>query len=313
MKAMRSAVILLLVVFTVIFVFSQYANSKTLSSKPDKYVQYYDEVNKTASWLKKKTNNAQPKVMIVLNGGVSGPEKNLIEKTEISFADVPGFAEEKVQGYAGKLIFGKLDGNDVVLMKGRFHYCEGNSARKVVFPYFVMHELGVRSLITFNAVGGIREDLNTGDIMLVTDHINAMGDNPLRGLALLRSENQFTDMTDAYCKKYQTIARVVAQEHDIELAQGVYLATMGPCYETKAEIKAFRAAGADTVGMSTVFEVIACNFLGIDVLAFCAIANPAADRHGDKITHEEVLKTMKAMAPKLLTLVSECAQKILSK
>ena len=276
------------------------------------FEDYFMKVKQAASWFKSKVK-INPKLMIVLTGGIDGPEDEIEDKVVVRAFDVPNFPTARAEGHEGKLIFGMLDDEPVVLLKGRYHSYEGHLPQEVVFPYFVMCELGVKSLITTNAVGGIRDDLNAGDIMLITDHINAMGDNPLKGVAIQRSENQFTDMTSAYCPESFEIVRCEASRLGIHLKEGVYLATSGPNYETKTEIKMFRSWGADAVGMSTVFEVIACNFLKIDVLAFSCIANPAADRHEGEMGHAEVLAAMKAAGPKLSSLVSACARKILSR
>ncbi len=271
---------------------------------------YFDKVESSAKWLYEKTN-ASPKLMVVLTAGVDGPIDLITDRQEISSSEIPYFPIARTQGHEGKIIFGKLNGKEIVILKGRYHYYEGLSAQDVVFPYFVLNKMGVESVITMNAVGGIRHDLDVGDIMMVTDHINYLGDNSLRGVAILHPEHQFTDMTEAYSPILQDIARINAREFNIDLKEGVYLATSGPNYETKSEIKMFRRFGADAVGMSTVFEVIACNFLRMKVLAFSCIANPAADRHEGNMNHEEVLEAMNALGPKLSKLVNRCAEKIL--
>jgi purine-nucleoside phosphorylase len=282
------------------------------SQEKECFKNYFGHVKEASDWLKVKTNNINVTLMIVLTGGVNGPEEILTDKQEVMSSNIPYFPKAHAQGHEGKFIFGKLNGKGVVILKGRFHYYEGLLPQEVVFPYFVLHELGVQSLITINAVGGIRNDLNAGDIVMITDHINYMGQNPLRGLAIQRTHDQFTDMTNAYNASYQEMAKKVALEQKTELKQGVYIATMGPSYETKMEIKAFRLWGADLVGMSTLFEVITCNFLGIKVLAFAAVTNTAADRHLDVMSHDEVIAATKAMAPKLSLLVSSCAQRIIT-
>ncbi len=274
---------------------------------------YFDKMRTAQKFLEEKTHGAKPELVIVLTAGVSGIEDLLTEKQEIFSKDVPHFPVAKAQGHEGKLIFGKLDGHEVVLMKGRNHFYEGIASQEVVFPYFVLNSMGARSLITCNAVGGIRHDMNSGDIMLVTDHINYLGENCLRGIAMLRPEKQFTDMTDAYSRSYQQVAKQEAEKLKIPLKTGTYLATSGPNYETKSEIRMFRTWGADAVGMSTVFEVIASNFLEMKVLAFCCIANPAADRHEGKMSHEEVLAAMEAAGPKLSSLITSCAKTIVAR
>ena len=275
----------------------------------DYFENYFDKVNETASWLKNETN-IRPSLVVVLTGGVDGPLNELAEKKEILAKDIPNFPSARAEGHEGKMYFGKLDGKDILLLKGRYHYYEGHTPQQVVFPYFVFRELGVKNMITTNAVGGIRNDLDAGDIMLINDQINCMGCSPLRGIAIQRKENQFTDMTNAYDKQLQQKAKQCAKQMNLDLKEGVYLGTSGPNYETPSEIRMFRNLGADAVGMSTVFEIIACNFLGINVLAFSCIANPSADRHEGEMSHEKVLKAMNASAPKLSELVSICAKEI---
>ncbi|HPM41293.1 MAG TPA: purine-nucleoside phosphorylase, partial [bacterium] len=170
--------------------------------------------------------------------------------------------------------------------------------------------LGVGELVTTNAVGGVNASFAPGDIMLVEDHINMMGVNPLVGLAIQRKTDQFTGLTNAYDSKLREIAKSVAANLKIDLKKGVYLATSGPSYETKAEVRAFRQMGADAVGMSTVPEIIAANFLGLRCLTFSCIANPAADLHPGGMNHAEVLAAMNAMAPKMVALLRGVVKEI---
>ena len=277
----------------------------------DYFSTYFDKVDTSALYLKEATN-ANPKLLIVLTAGVEGPIDEMKDIIEVDSKDIPYFPKARAQGHAGKLIFGKLNDKDIVLMKGRYHYYEGNTPQDVVFPYFVLNALGVESVITLNAVGGISQSLNPGDIMLVTDHINQLSENSLRGLSIQFPEKQFIDMTDAYSFEYQALAKNVASVIDIELKEGVYLATQGPNSETKSEVKMFRAFGADAVGMSTVFEVLACNFLKMKVLAFSCITNKAADLHVGNMSHEEVLKSLNQMSPKLSKLTTAIAKEMLN-
>ena len=288
-------------VFSFLFIFSVYSYDFDGS---------FQKVKTAEKYLKKKIHSS-PKLLIVLTAGIEGPVDEMEDVVVINSKDIPYFPIAKAKGHEGKLIFGTLDGHDIVLMKGRYHFYEGIAAQEVVFPYFVLNALGVENVITMNAVGGIRYDLNAGDIMLVTDHINYLFDNALRGLAVQFPEKQFTDMTEAYCIDFQDIAENIANKQKLDLKKGIYIATMGPNYETKAEIKMFRKFGADAVGMSTIFESLACNFLNMRVLAFCCIANPAADRHAGNMNHEEVLAALKATGPKLSKLTTACAKKIL--
>jgi purine-nucleoside phosphorylase len=266
---------------------------------------FFDNVDEASIWLEKHVNT-RPELLVVLTAGIEGLEDSLRDKVVVSCKEIPHFPQAHAQGHAGQLIFGTFDGRPVVLMKGRYHFYEGIEPQDVVFPYFVLSKLGVNKMITTNAVGGIRNDLNAGDIVLIKDHINYMSANPLRGIATQFPEHQFTDMTAPYDAHLAQTAKEVAQALHLPLKEGVYVATMGPNYETKSEIRMFRSFGADVVGMSTVFEVIACNFLKIQILAFSCVCNPAADRHAGNMNHEEVLAAMKQMGPNLLMLIEGC-------
>lgn len=266
------------------------------------YSNYFQHVDEAARFLESKIL-VKPRVAVVLTGGIGGFADRFEDRREVSFEIIPHFVRACAEGHVGTIAFGRLHGVEVAAMHGRFHVYEGLRPMDVVFPHMVLGTMGIRALINTNAVGGIRSDLNPGDLMLVTDHINMMGINPLIGLAMQRKESQFTNMIDAYDQGLLQLARRVARARRIQLKEGVFAAMTGPSYETRAEVKALRALGADAVGMSTVPEVIAARFLNIKVLALSCIANPAADRHGGALTHEEVLEAMNAAAPQLIDLL----------
>ena len=270
---------------------------------------YFPKVDEAAAWLQKRTS-IQPRLLVVLSGGLDAFATALEKPTVLSTRDIPHFPQSRAEGHAGKLVFGTWKGIPLVVCQGRQHYYEGHAPQEVVFPYFVLNALGVKTLITTNAVGGIRHDLNPGDILLVTDHINMMGTNPLIGLAIQRKTDQFTSMTNAYHADLRELAKGVATKQNITLKEGVYIACTGPSYETPAEIKSYRTIGADTVGMSTVFEVTAANFLGMKVLTLSIITNPAADRHGGVMNHAEVLEAMKGAAEKVVNLLRGIVEEI---
>lgn len=253
---------------------------------------YFNQVQEAARFLKKQGIQA-PKVAVVLSGGLGQFVHGVKNPKTFSSDQIPHFPKARVEGHKGEFIFGEWDRMPLVVLKGRNHYYEGLSPQEVVFPYFVLRELGATMLITTNAVGGLRLDLNAGDIMVVEDHINMMGTNPLIGLSVVRPKDQFPSMQKAYDEKLITLAQEVARGLKIELKKGVYLGNPGPSYETAAECKMFRSFGADTVGMSTVFEVIAARFLKMRVLTLNIIANISADRHAGVMQHTEVLETMK--------------------
>lgn len=272
--------------------------------------QYFQNVAAAKSYLAKQST-IQPKAVIVLSGGMEGFVAAMTDKTEISAKDIPHFPTTRVEGHSGKLTFGKYAGVSLVAMQGRYHYYEGHTPQDVVFPYFVMNALGATHAITTNAVGGITETLNVGDIMIVTDHINMMGTNPLIGLAMSRTTHQFTSMQDAYSHELRELAHTVAMSEGIALKDGIYLGTPGPSYETPAEIRMFRQAGADSVGMSTVFETIACNFLGMKVLTLNCISNVSADRFTGVMSHDHVIQAMKDMQPKVIKVLQGVIEKLL--
>lgn len=255
------------------------------------FEDYFAKVSEGARFLKGRIQET-PKLFLVLSGGLS----DFVDKLEcvqtFPSTQIPNFPKAKAEGHNGELIFAKFKNIPVAVMKGRFHYYEGLSAQEIVFPYFVLKELGAEFLVTTNAVGGVRPDLKEGEIMAVTDHINMMGDNPLIGLSVLRPKDQFPSMQNAYDPELLGIAEEVAKAQGLDLKKGVFLANTGPSYETPAEVRMFRMLGADCVGMSSVFEVIAAQFLKMRTIVFNIIANVSADRHPGVMRHDEVLKTM---------------------
>ncbi|MFA4974513.1 MAG: purine-nucleoside phosphorylase [bacterium] len=265
---------------------------------------YFDCADDAAAWLAQRSG-VKPKAIVVLSAGLSGFVDHMQSKKEIASSDIPHFPGARAEGHEGRLVFGTMRGMPLVAMVGRFHFYEGHSPQEVVFPHFVFAKLGARLLITTNAVGGVNRKFAAGDLMLVRDHINMMGINPLVGVAVQRGRDQFTSMIDAYDPKLRIVAKKAARKLKIPLKEGVYLATSGPSYETRAEVAAFRKFGADAVGMSTVPEVIAARFLGLRVLSLSCIANPAADLHRGRMTHAEVLSSMRKLAPRAAALLEE--------
>ncbi|HPQ80387.1 MAG TPA: purine-nucleoside phosphorylase [bacterium] len=270
---------------------------------------YFQQVDEAANWLSGRVK-IKPEIAVVLSGGLGDFADGLSDREEITSSDVPHFPRARAEGHSGKLLFGRHVGVPVVAMVGRFHFYEGHSPQAVVFPCFVLSKLGVKTLVTTNAVGGVNADFAPGDVMLVEDHINMMGMNPLIGLAIQRKTDQFTGLTNAYDGELRAIAEGVATKQGLPIKKGVYLATSGPSYETKAEIRAFRQMGADAVGMSTVPEIIAANFLGMRCLTFSCIANPAADLHAGTMNHAEVLSAMNSLAPKVVSLLRGVVEEI---
>ena len=264
---------------------------------------YFEKVSEAAEFLKGKTKE-KPRLILVLSGGLDAFVKGLDPSQCFRSTEIPHFPKARAEGHSGELIFGRWNNLPIVVLKGRTHFYEGLSPQEVIFPYFVLHKLGAEILITTNAVGGVRADLKPGDLLLVEDHINLMGTNPLIGLSVQSKQDQFPSMQKAYDPELIKLMQKAAKKEKINLKQGVYLASPGPSYETPAEIRAFRTLGADTVGMSTVFEVIAARFLKMRVLTLNIITNPSADRHDGNMEHAEVLEAMKKAEDKVGSLLT---------
>lgn len=263
---------------------------------------FFERVDETAQWIADRTD-VKPKVVVVLSAGLQGLTEAIEKPKNFMSSDIPHFPATRVEGHKGALSFGTLGGVPLAAMSGRFHFYEGHEPHDVVFPFFVMEKLGAKVLVTTNAVGGVNREFRPGELMLVADHINMMGINPLVGISVQRPTNQFTSLVNAYDEGLRAMAREVAKKVGLKLREGVYLATSGPSYETKAEIAAYRQLGADAVGMSTVPEVIAANFLNMKVLSLSCIANPAADLHEGEMAHAAILEAMNKLAPKAVAML----------
>jgi purine-nucleoside phosphorylase len=232
-----------------------------------------------------------PRIAVVLGSGLGAFADELTDSTDILYSEIPGWPKSTSIGHAGKLVIGKLDDLDVAVMAGRSHLYEGYTPAQVTVGVRVLRQLGVQSIVLTNAAGGINLAYSQGALVLISDHINLQGSNPLVGLNDDSIGPRFPDMTEAYSATYRAIAHKVAEEMDIELAEGVYAAVTGPSYETPAEIRYLRTIGADLVGMSTVPEVIVANHMGMRVLAISCVTNMAAGILPQKIEHLEVLET----------------------
>jgi purine-nucleoside phosphorylase len=260
-------------------------------------------IEAAASYIRGKLGGTAS-VALVLGSGLAGVEERLAVKRRIPYAEIPGFPSAVVQGHKGELLFGDFGGRDAILFSGRFHLYQGYSLREITLPVRVAKRLGVRVLIVTNASGGIRGSLNPGDLMLITDHINLLGANPLVGIDPGEFGPVFVDMTEPYSSRLIALARKVAADRPEvgPLAEGVYLATTGPSYETKAEIAFFSRIGADAVGMSTVPEVIVAAHEGIEVMGVSVIANKATGISSGKLSHGEVLAAMRKASSRLASL-----------
>ena len=247
--------------------------------------------------------NLRPTLAVVLGSGLGAFAEELSAATAISYAEIPGWPGSTAVGHAGQLILGCLASLPLAVMAGRAHLYEGYTPAQVTFGARVLGRLGVRSIVFTNAAGGINLSFGRGGLVLISDHINLQGVNPLVGPNDESLGPRFPDMSEAYSMKYREIAHEVAAELGISLAEGVYAALLGPSYETPAEIRYLRAIGADLVGMSTVPEVIVANHMGMKVLGISCVTNMAAGILPQKISHEEVLETGAAVRGTLVQLL----------
>ncbi len=234
---------------------------------------------------------SKPEVAVVLGSGLGAFADALENRTEIPYCQIPGWPPSTAVGHSGRLVIGTLAGRNIVVMAGRAHLYEGYSPAQVTFGVRVLGAIGIRSIVFTNAAGGVNLSLERGGLVLISDHINLQGINPLVGPNEDRVGPRFPDMSDAYSQRYREIAACVASELGISVREGVYAAMLGPSYETPAEIRFLRTIGADVVGMSTVPEVIVANHMGMKVLGISCVTNMAAGILARKIDHQEVLET----------------------
>jgi purine-nucleoside phosphorylase len=269
----------------------------------------YQATDQAKRFIQDRTD-VRPAIGLVLGSGLGAFADELDRRTDIPYAEIPGWPHSTAVGHAGKLIVGKLGELDVAVMAGRAHLYEGYGMQQVTYGVRVLHSIGTRSMVFTNAAGGINLALERGGLVLISDHINLQGGNPLVGPNDDSLGPRFPDMSEAYSKAYRSIAKQVAIELCVHLPEGVYAAMLGPSYETPAEIRYLRAIGADVVGMSTVPEVIVANHMGMKVLGISCVTNMAAGILPQKIHHEEVLETgamvrdtlvrfLKALLPRL--------------
>ena len=233
----------------------------------------------------RSASTVRPRLGLVLGSGLGGVVGSVESDACFSYAELPGFARSRVAGHAGELILGRLGGAPVVVLAGRSHFYEGHDLQEVTFPIRVLHALGVRSVFLTNAAGGIRPGLDPGGWVMLTDHLNFMGANPLRGPG---GPERFVDLSEVYSKRLRGLLRDAAVESGVVLQEGVYAAVPGPSYETPAEVRALERLGADLVGMSTVPEAIVARQCGMEVLGLSCVTNRAAGL-GGTISHDEVL------------------------
>ncbi|MGE0560943.1 MAG: purine-nucleoside phosphorylase [Flavobacteriales bacterium] len=248
-------------------------------------------------------SSAQPMVGIVLGSGLGNLTDNIEIELSIPYEKIPNFPVSTVEGHQGALIIGKLNGVSIIAMKGRFHYYEGYTARQCTFPIRVLHALGIKQLILSNASGGVNENFEIGDIMLINDHINLLPDNPLRGKNIDELGPRFPDMSEPYSRKLNSVIKDIASANNIRLQEGVYAALSGPTYETPAEYNYIKIIGADAVGMSTVPEVIIANHIGLPCVALSIITDLGVKGKIVEISHEEVQEIAQKSEPIMTFLI----------
>jgi len=271
--------------------------------------RYVERVNEATAYLKGMIERT-PEFCIVLGSGLQVIADSVENQKRISYKDIPEFPISTAPGHKGELIFGTLNGKEVVLMNGRFHYYEGYHMRDVTFGIRVMQQLGTRYIFLTNAAGGLNPDFEVGRPMIISDHINMMGDNPLIGPNVDDWGPRFPDMSNAYDKSLRELAKQVARELNIPVYEGVYVAVAGPNFETPAELRMFRALGADAVGMSTVPEVIAAAHGGMKLLAISAITDRAVPDDLKPLTAEEVLEVATKTGKMIAKILAEMVKRL---
>jgi purine-nucleoside phosphorylase len=252
--------------------------------------------------------HTHPEIAVILGTGLGHLADHISETLEIPYKDIPNFPVSTVEGHAGKLIFGKLGGKDIMAMEGRFHYYEGYSMQEVTFPIRVMYELGIKTLFVSNASGATNPDYEVGDLMIITDHINYFPEHPLRGKNLYN--DRFPNMGEPYDKKLIQLALDIAKEKGIKVQQGVYLGTQGPTYETLHEYRMFRMFGADAVGMSTVPEVIVARHCNMRVFGISVVTDLGVEKHIMEVNHTSVQEAADSSQPNMTTIFSELIRRM---
>lgn len=259
-------------------------------------------IEETLDYINEYTDNFEPEIGIVLGSGLGDLADKYCD-IAIPYSNIPHFAKSTVQGHKGQLVFADINGRKVVMMQGRNHFYEGHSMSDVTYPIKVMKKLGVKTLILTNAAGAVNKSFRPADLMVIIDHINFMGTNPLIGRNDENFGVRFPDMSEVYSKNLIKIVDAAGRLLKLDLKHGVYMATTGPSYETPAEIKMARFMGADAIGMSTVPEAIVANYCGIEVIGISCISNYATGVSTKKLSHEEVIETTDKVKAKFKELV----------
>ncbi len=263
----------------------------------------YDKIQEAVEAIKTKVSSV-PEVGLVLGSGLGAFAESIEREAVIPYNELPHFKQSTVKGHAGNLVFGKTGGKNVVIQQGRYHYYEGHTMKECTFPIRVMKALGIKLLVLTNAAGGLNRNFEVGDLMLMTDHINFMGDNPLTGANDERLGTRFPSLHGLYNKDLQAKAEQIGWEIKLRVQRGVYLAVMGPSYETMSETRFMRSLGADAVGMSTVPEAIVAQHGGVErILGISCITNKIPEGGHVEVCHEEVMETSNRVGPLFVDLL----------
>ncbi|NOX19533.1 MAG: purine-nucleoside phosphorylase [Chlorobi bacterium] len=266
-------------------------------------------VNESLSVIRKRTDKNY-KIGIILGTGLGGLVHEIEIEHQIEYADIPHFPLSTVESHKGRLIFGKISGKDVVVMQGRFHFYEGYSMRQITYPVRVMKKLGVGTLLVSNACGGMNPLYRRGDLMIMVDHINLLGDNPLIGPNEEELGPRFPDMSEPYNLGLIELAEKVALDKKIKVQKGVYVAVPGPNLETKAEYRFLRSIGADVVGMSTVPENITANHMGMKVLGFSIVTDECFPDKLEKVNVEDIIAAANNAEPQMTSIMKEVIERL---
>lgn len=260
-------------------------------------------------FIKDKIGDFVPEIAVILGSGLSHFTDGL-EGVEIPYSEIEGFVPASVQGHKGSLFFYENNGRKILVMQGRFHFYEGHSIQTITYPIKIFKKLGVKTLILTNAAGALDKSFAPGDLLLIKDHINFMGDNPLIGKNDDSMGVRFPDMSEVYDKNLRDKVLSIAQKNNIGIKEGVYLATTGPSYETPSEVKMLKLWGADVVGMSTVPEAIVANWCGIKVIGISLVSNYASGVGSQKLSHQEVIEAGNLASSKIKTLLNAILNEI---
>lgn len=269
----------------------------------------FNQYEEIVHFIKQFITEQTPEYAIVLGSGLGNLQHEVEVIQEISYDSIPNFPLSTVEGHGKKLIYGKLSGKYVLMQTGRFHHYEGYSMHEVTLPIRIFHLLGIKNLIVSNASGGVNPNFKIGDVMIITDHINFFPEHPLRGRNIEEFGTRFPDMSEAYNKKMIAFAEKIAQEEGISVQKGIYFGLQGPTFETPAEYGMIYRMGADAVGMSTVPEVIVARHQKMNVFALSIISDLGGANIAPTVSHEEVLKEVTAVMPKVIHFVKKFVEK----